>query len=187
MYCKNCGTQIQENGRFCPNCGNPVTFRSNPVSESGEMSILAALVKKINTEAMVWIIIAVVQVVAGIIIARVRTDWGVSLIEIEKKYGTYEKSVKEAIQPVCLVWIMAMINIAYAVINFIRANRIKKNPTGIIESYWPILGLEILLICNLLFGCVVGIAGSILGFLTRDFVMKHKMEFSQIEVRFNHK
>ena len=75
----------------------------------------------------------------------------------------------------------------YVVINFIRENRIKKNPTGIIESYWPILELEILLICNLLFGCVVGIAGSILGFLTRDFVMKHKMEFSQIEVRFNHK
>ena len=24
MFCKNCGTQIAEGGKFCPKCGTPV-------------------------------------------------------------------------------------------------------------------------------------------------------------------
>lgn len=183
MYCQKCGALLHENDTFCSNCGYPVDGMKvgAHIPYQNEENMIDKLLKKINTEVIVWLIVAVIQIVAGIIIARIRTDWPRSIIEISKKYGTYEQDVRNAISPVCLVWIMAVINIVYAVKNFIYANRIKKNPAGIVETYWPALGLIILLVCNLLFGCVIGITGSIFGFLTRKFVLKHKTEFLQME------
>ncbi len=32
MYCKNCGTELEEGQKFCPNCGTPVNSETNDTS-----------------------------------------------------------------------------------------------------------------------------------------------------------
>ncbi len=54
MYCPKCGTQNNDESRFCVNCGTPIKTSSNPAGKSGAVS----MPKRIDESTTMVIVIA---------------------------------------------------------------------------------------------------------------------------------
>ena len=39
-YCQHCGTKLEADARFCPNCGGPVTAKINSKGENRSNTVL---------------------------------------------------------------------------------------------------------------------------------------------------
>lgn len=39
MFCKNCGKEIKDTEKFCPNCGEPVISEKNKTTEKKQTQI----------------------------------------------------------------------------------------------------------------------------------------------------
>ena len=67
VKCKNCGTEIEEGARFCPNCGmrQETTGPKQPAAEQVEAPTIAGKNIKGN-RALIWIVVAIVVVCFGV-------------------------------------------------------------------------------------------------------------------------
>ena len=83
-----------------------------------------------------------------------------------------------------IVLIIAVLNTLFSVRDFKYSKEVLVSPVGIVEKYQSIGGLIGTLIYNVLFGGIIGIAGSIYGFVLRSFVMSNQAQFMQIEQSF---
>ena len=77
--------------------------------------------------------------------------------------------------------LVGILNTVFGIKNIIYSNEILTNPTQILDKYRPIGGIIGTLIYNILFGGLIGVAGSIYAFVVRGFVMSHAAEFARIE------
>ena len=95
-FCEKCGKEIKDGDRFCTRCGAQVvsdTFKnhnncnsndalqpvynnsnyayvSNPTEVNCQKLCIDLLIKKIKTEAVVWIIVASIQIIISIVYIR---------------------------------------------------------------------------------------------------------------------
>ena len=101
------------------------------------------------------------------------------------RYNTYGIIwiVIEIIQIISVACIpVGVWNLYAAYTNIKYGKSIRRNPTNIVASHIPLTGIIIVLVINLLFGGVVGVAGSIYYlFAIRAFVMENKDAFLSIE------
>ncbi len=165
MYCEKCGKEYAEGTAFCAGCGAAVGNANEPMQNVGpdenERKLLGGLSAKVKTEGFVWIGVAAVQALMGLIMLLI---------------GSIES---------------ALVLIVICVLNFIAASNdlkyakvIFEKPTGIVKKYQPVTGLIISLVYNVIFGGVVGVAGIIFGFVTRSYVLGHQAEFTSLEARY---
>lgn len=56
MYCKQCGSQIESESKFCPSCGSPVA--QTPGRAASEYNIQEPFNQSSNTEEVVWVLTA---------------------------------------------------------------------------------------------------------------------------------
>ena len=140
------------------------------------------LSSKVKTEAIIWVVVASIQILMAIIYFIS----GITEFKKATRYyydsGNNTATIINIITSIILI-IVAIINYYYSSSQFKYAKEVKIKPTGIVSRYKPISGLILNLIYNLLFGGIVGVAGTIVGFVTRSFVMKNENVFLDIESR----
>ena len=161
MFCPNCGKEIDDRAVICVGCGCPVT----PVTPMGGTQVrfdqnllIGELCQKIRTEAIVWTVIACIQAVLGMISFLLwNVTSGVILLTI------------------------CVLNFITSANDFSYARSLPANPVGIVKKYEPVTGLAVMLVYNLIFGGVIGVLGTVFGFLTRSYVMDNAPAFQAIE------
>ncbi len=155
--------------------------------ENKDNELIYKLSQKVTTEAIVWLVVASIQTV----MAFIYFISGVSAYEGPSRYDYFRPDPDNTDATICIVTgiiliIVAIINFRFASSNFRYAKEVKIRPTGIILRYQSISTLVGTLIYNLLFGGIVGVIGTIMGFCTRNFVMSNIARFRDIEERNKH-
>lgn len=74
MYCKSCGATISNNDGYCESCGVKLTSVGQLGSEGGGVVILPNettgwLSRRVQANGVVWLLIAIYQILAGIPLA----------------------------------------------------------------------------------------------------------------------
>lgn len=134
------------------------------------MKLTQQLSGKIKTEAYVWIGVAVIQVILGLF----NVITGIAL------FDEYEDGTSQLISGF-LIWLVAVVNFINSGKDLKYSKEIMENPVGIVEKYKPIKSVVITLVYNLLVGGLIGVVGSIFGFITRSFVVNNEKDFLAIE------
>ena len=163
-FCENCGSDLVEGNKFCPSCGADVYNKSsdnvNNVINSPEKvrKLITQLSQKNQTNAIIWGALGVVQ----IIIAMCTITY----------YGFATG-----------IWtlVVGILNVYSGYKDFTYSKELLKKPVAIISRYESATPIVIALIYNLIFGGIIGIAGSLYEISIRNFVLNNKTEFEQAE------
>ena len=167
MICKTCGEQIDDASNVCPMCGTPVDKsqasvnnapapipapNSNQYSSSGAASThLITAVKKMETSAVIWMIIGIFQIMLGL--PELCVGYGITSIAIG-------------------VW-----NIVQSNKEKNNAQYFRNNPGSLISYYENQTAMIIVfLFLNLFFGSIIGVIGSIYELTIQSYVKTHKEE-----------
>lgn len=75
-YCTKCGTQLHDDAAFCSACGYPAAPNPNaasyttpytaPYAAPNANSLLTKLSERVKTNGIIWIVIAVLQIIIGL-------------------------------------------------------------------------------------------------------------------------
>lgn len=131
-------------------------------------NIVQQLSGKIKVQAIIWLVIACIQYVLGI----------VNIVNGIDMY--YDEEIFSMIMGILII-IVAVLNTVFSIQSFTYSTKILTKPTGIVSKYRPIGGIIGTLIYNILFGGLIGVVGSIYAFVVRSFVMANELQFAQIE------
>ena len=181
MFCMHCGKEVLDGSKFCRNCGKAVdgeNVNQQPQSQYGnqvyqpayqpyipQKNIVQQLSAKIKTEAVIWLVIACIQYILGIVNIAIGTD---NYEDFLITYGIF-------------IILIAVINTVSSVRDFTYSTQILNEPVGIIAKYEPVGGVVATLIYNIIFGGIIGVAGSVYAFIIRNFVLSNQIQFAQIE------
>ena len=157
MTCNKCGKETENSNTICSCC------------EAVSSGIVAQLVTKIQTEAKIWKIVAIVQAVAGALTIVLNLINGM---------------IEAALYGVLILGI-AFLNFKNSKKDLEYAEEVKRNPVGIVAKYEPMKDLIAAIIYNVLVGAAVGVVGCVFGFMTRKFVVDNKQSFLELENSFN--
>lgn len=156
-YCQHCGTELDDNTKFCSKCGKNTTEevknQTQNKSESNQGAkedIVKTLSERLQINGIIWIVIGALQILIG----------GVAILPIA--VGAW--------------------NIYCGYNDYKNSQRILENPTGIVSTYEPLTNCIITLVCNLVLGAVIGVVGSIYHLIcVRQFVVENKDKFLELE------
>ena len=198
-FCIKCGTEITDEMLFCPKCGNKVgeqpktinqsqvnnqqfnpqqnyQYQANNLAQPTAYSYLQTLSGKVKTEAIIWVVIASLQLLLGIILL-------IQGISLSGYSWTQDTAMVYYVQGLVLI-VISIVNYKVSSNDFKYSREVLINPVGIVNKFSPI-GVRIgNLIYNILFGGVIGVIGSIFGFVTRSYVMNNATTFNNIEAVF---
>lgn len=151
-YCHHCGTQLEDNTKFCSRCGKSTSEEARASAQAKPTeNIVNVLSERLKLNGIIWIVIGCFQIILGLC-------------------GT--------IVPL----IVGVLNIISAVNDLKASKNILVNPRGIVAAYEPITMPIISLVYNLVFGGIIGVAGSIFHLIgIRQYVVEHKDEFLALE------
>lgn len=156
MYCNQCGTNHEDNARFCRACGRafitPINaIQMQPVSTTYQQSntlIIEQLSNKEKIAGIIWLVIGCLQILIGL-------DWPIIILGI---------------------W-----NIIAAIMRFSRSKKILHPYPGLVDEYKRWLAVIIItLIFNVILGAYIGVAGCIYDFTIRHFALTNKDEIDAI-------
>lgn len=209
-FCSNCGSQLNEDGKFCPNCGKPLdggqpvnqppTYHTQPYQQQTppnagqpyqqpplftppyqqpytppynpympQKNILQQLSGRVKANAIIWLVVACLQYLLGIIYIAIGAD-------------SYDGGM--FIVMGIFVIVVAVINTLVSVRDFRYSREVMYRPVGIYAKFSPVGGYVGMLIYNIFFGGIIGIAGSIYAFVVRSFVVNNELQFAQIEQQY---
>lgn len=185
MYCPECGARVKGEEKFCPTCGAAVSGGGSgrgavsfgPAQQrAATEDLLLQLSKKVKVEAIVWCVIAALQVLIGFSMI----NEGAQLDTLGSVFGVANAGAERTGMGFAIL-IVAAVNFYVCSKDFKYSREVLKNPSGIVKKYRPLAGLVINLAYNLIVGGVIGVVGSVFWFITRSFVMNHEKEFEAIE------
>ncbi|MBQ7637866.1 MAG: hypothetical protein IJS90_03080 [Clostridia bacterium] len=137
--CRNCGSMVEDNSEICKVCGANVQLSESAVEmDETERSVLNELVKRINLESNIWIIIGILQILS--LFGIIAGIYNIYTCVKDKKYA------KEIIQkPVGIYNNFESLSdcIINLVINFIFGSMI-----GIIGSIYHLMAIREYVIKN---------------------------------------
>lgn len=195
-FCPNCGNQVDEGMKFCKNCGKPLTESqaddrpeaNNAQAAEYQMppntgqqyqqpynpympqkSILQQLYGRVKVNAIILLVAACFQYLAGI---------AYMIIDFIEGYDGIVAGIG------VLTIIVAVINTLLSIRGFRYIRDVMYRPVGIYAKFSPLAGSIIILICNVLFGGIIAIAGSICALTVRNFVVNNEWQFARLELQF---
>ncbi len=192
MYCPECGAKVKGSEKFCPTCGAAVSGVSRtgredaavsgrPVQQGTEELVLQ-LSKKVRVEAIVWCVVAAIQVLVGFTLI----NEGSQLDTLGSAFGIANAGAERSGMGV-IILIVAAVNFYVCSRDFKYSKEVLDHPVGIVKKYRPLAGLVINLVYNLIVGGIIGAVGSVFWFITRSFVMNNEKEFEAIEAGYGGK
>lgn len=201
-FCEQCGAELTPDAKFCPSCAASVGGSAHQVQQSQQSysthtgnsyqpqqpyygapvqkSLIQIISEKEKLAAVLWIIVASLQIILGIFFCYIfMTGW------MDDIY----------IFNIILIFFVAGMNYLIAYFGFKFASKIQQNPTGIIQRYQKASSFVGTLIYNcviLLFSIAAGLLGIIIGIVAvaasifylvglRSFVLQNAQELQRIE------
>lgn len=65
-YCTKCGKQLFDEAVLCPGCGCPVASNISAAPSVNTTALLKKLSSRLNTNGIIWLVIGILQILAGI-------------------------------------------------------------------------------------------------------------------------
>lgn len=96
MFCMNCGKKIDDNGKFCPFCGNAIGGTGQSNGQAQMLNVKKSLISKNAIIGMAAGVIAVLLVIIVVISGGKKETTSASLVEVKEDTSTTSDSVKEA-------------------------------------------------------------------------------------------
>lgn len=200
-FCVKCGKELLEGASFCHVCGTASDAAQSANYQPGYQqqtppyqtvyqqptppyqtvyqqpyympkNIVQILSGKVRTQAVIWLVIACIQYILGII----NIVAGLQM--------RYESDILAMLTTGMIIITVAVLNTLFSVQNFKYSSQVLTVPVGIIKKYSPLGGIIGTLIYNVLFGGIIGIVGSVYAFLIRSFVMDNERQFAEIEYNY---
>lgn len=102
-FCPACGTALAHNSQFCPNCGNAIRNEYNhQMFQQSVPQIVRSLSERITISAVIWLVIAGIQLILGtflVCVASLTFDWNEEYIFAILVYFVFGSlNIKEAIR-----------------------------------------------------------------------------------------
>ena len=172
MFCNNCGSELNNGEKFCPNCGAPVVMGGRTMNTAAGGTTIPAdrsmaeagfnaareqlmegykercfekLISMERTGMIIWLVIAILQILT--LVGIIAGAWNL--------YACY--TTKKHID-----------------------NIVQNRPAGLYDYYKnQKTALIITCIINLLLGAVIGVIGVIYDFIIRDYVLSNKAAFKE--------
>ncbi len=180
-FCSNCGNSTEGSDKFCIHCGSvlqsaqahpqqastqyqqttyPPQYQSYPTYQQVQYQpdVVRVVSEKIKIDGVIWTVVAAIQYIIGL--STIITGYGIAVL------------------------IVAIINTFVAVGDFKYSKEILMRPVGIVDKYEPIGNLIANLIYNILFGGLIGVAGTIYGFVLRNYVITNQQQLMAIQMEF---
>lgn len=160
MFCRYCGTELSNDARFCSKCGKPTPEQAY----TGEYSYTPPVNSPINARDLVTKFSE-----------RVKTNAIIWIV-----IGALQILLGIYVQWVLLI--VGVLNLITAIVDLNYSKSVLQNPVGIVNRVKSLVGPILILIYNLIFGGVIGVAGSIYYLVAvRGFVMENEPHFQAIE------
>lgn len=158
-YCTKCGRELFDEAVFCPGCGCPCGSATTPKQQAqiNPQELVKKLSEKVKINGIIWLVIGALQAIIGIYLLTWR--WN-------------------------LPWVLIVgaVNIVVGITDLKYSSDVLTSPKGVVKRFEPLAMPIITLIYNLIFGGVIGCAGSIYYLVEiRSFVMENKDAFLRIE------
>lgn len=150
--------------------GTYAPYNSAPIPTE---NLLSRLSSKMNTNGIVWIIVACLQVIIGLY----------NLI-IGLEISSYRTDGTTYIISGLFVLVVAALNFVNASKDIKYSKEILSRPVGIVAKFDPIGGYIGNLVYNILFGGIVGVVGSIFTLTIRNYVLTNRAYFNSLEAQF---
>ena len=154
-FCSKCGKEVHEDAVICVHCGcsiAPMGAQGTQV-EAKSNSLVETITQRIRINAIIWIVIASLQLLIGLF----SWEWLVLLI-------------------------VGGLNLYSALDDLKYCKSFPEKPVGIVNKVKPLTGDIITLIYNLVFGGIIGVAGSIYYLIAvRGYVMENEKAFLALE------
>lgn len=161
MFCRYCGTQLIDEAKFCSKCGKAI---SGQQPYTGGYTYTPPLNNPVSGQALVTKFAE-----------RVKTNAVIWIV-----IGALQILLGLYVQWVLLI--VGALNLITAITDFNYSKNVLQNPKGIVSRVKSLVGPILTLIYNLIFGGVIGIAGSIYYLVAvRGFVMENEPHFQAIE------
>ncbi|MBR2080985.1 MAG: hypothetical protein IKC50_06330 [Oscillospiraceae bacterium] len=151
-YCQHCGAEVHEKAVVCVKCGCAIP---NTNADSHASSEKASVVDVITQRIKIN---AIIWLVIGCIqiMLGLSVNW--------------------------LLIVVGSLNLITAFKDLNYSQSFPKNPVGIVANVTPLTSAIVTLIYNLIFGGVIGVAGSIYYLLgVRGYVLENERAFLEIE------
>ena len=68
MFCRNCGKEIVDSASFCGNCGACISDSNSNMNNNQSKLLLTQLSERLKTNAIIWLVIGILQILGGIFI-----------------------------------------------------------------------------------------------------------------------
>ena len=178
-YCRHCGTELDDNVKFCSKCGKtpdeePIAQNASNTQTTSAPDIVKTLSSRLQLNGVFWIVSACLQLVFIVsnVICAVIYILGIYTIPLALIY----------LAVAVLQIAVCVFNIIFAVKSFKNSKRILTDPTGIVATYEPLALPIVGIVVNVLLGYLVcGVAPVIQLAYVRQYVVDHKDEFLALE------
>ena len=147
-YCTHCGKELFDEAVLCVGCGCPVAGVSAQMTQGKSIDrsvFLTSLSSRVLIYGIIWLAVGILQILIGAALQ----SWFVAVVGV--------------------------MNIIAGIQNMRYSKMLFENPAVIVAKFIPLVGPIIALIYNVIFGGVIGVAGSIFYFAgIRGYVMSNK-------------
>jgi len=154
-YCGKCGTEIKDSAQFCHMCGEPIRQYNQGFASVNYQNNTQDLLQKFSHRVKTNAIIWMVIACFQLVMGLL-VNW--------------------------VLLIVGVVNLITSITDLNYSRTVLQNPKGLVLRVKGLVGPIITLVYNLIFGGVIGVAGSIYYLIAvRGFVMENEKAFMSLE------
>lgn len=151
-YCTHCGKELFDEAVICVGCGCPVAgtnIQTAQVRTIDKLEFLGSLSRRILINGIIWLAVGALQILIGVGLQ----NWWIGVV--------------------------GGMNIIAGIQDMRYSKALFADPVGIMDKFTPLAGPIIALVYNVIFGGVIGVAGSIFYFAgLRGYILANKEAYT---------